>query len=186
MVNTIHDTGNDLNNLIESILDMRKIQEHTLEFNEVAFNPNEEITKCINKFVKDSFVKNQKYETYIDSDLPKSILGDPNRITQVISIVIGNAIKFTDTGGKIHVNVEYDDCKNSLIVQVEDTGIGISKEDQEKIFDMQQLDSKVNRSYEGTGLGLNIAYNLIKEMKGKISLKSIPRKGSIFKLEFPF
>jgi len=185
MANTIHDTGNDLNKLIESILDMKKIQEHSLELIEVAFNPKEEITKCVNNYVKKSFNKNQKYETYMDDSLPQSLLGDPARITQVIGIVLDNAIKFTDDGGHINVNVEYDDTSECLVCQVKDNGIGISKEDQDKIFNMQQLDAKTSRSHEGAGLGLSIAYNLLKQMNGDIIVKSIPLNGSFFELRFP-
>jgi len=185
MASTIYETGNDLNKLIESIIDLRKIQDHTLELVEVAFHPHDEITKCINSYVKDSFAKNQKYETFIESELPQTLLGDPKRITQVIGIVIENAIKFTDDEGSIGVSVEYDASSECLVCQVKDSGIGIAKEQQSEIFNIEQLDAQANRAHEGAGLGLNIASNLMKIMKGKIQLKSVPSKGSVFKLEFP-
>ena len=185
MVNTIYETGNDLNKLIESIIDIRKIQEHSLELKELSFNPKTELSKCINDYVKRTFEKNQKYNSFIDDNLPTSLIGDSTRITQVIAIVIDNAVKFTDEGGQIDVAVDYDEQTQCLICQVKDNGEGIAKQDHEKIFTLQQLDANANRLHEGAGLGLNIAHNLMEVMNGKILLKSIPQKGSVFKLEFP-
>lgn len=185
MVNTIHDTGNDLNQLIESIIDMRKIQEHSLALIEVAFNPYDEISRIVNKYVKESFEKEQLYIINIDSRIPNSLTGDPKRVTQIIGEVISNAIKFTPNGGQINVDIEYDKIDELLIFQIKDSGIGISKDDQGKIFNMQQLDSKTNRAHEGSGLGLCIVNRLVNMMNGKISLKSIPEKGSLFIIELP-
>ncbi|MCF6330246.1 MAG: ATP-binding protein [Sulfurimonas sp.] len=185
MISTIYSTGVDLNRLVESILDMRKIQEKSLEMIEVAFNPHDELDKCINKYMKSSYDKKQKYEVFIDSKIPNSLLGDPFRVMQVIGIFIENAIKFTQEEGAVQISVIYDNNKEFLICEVIDNGIGIAKQNQKKIFNMQQLDSKMSRSHEGAGLSLSIANNIIKIMKGNISLKSIPTKGSIFKLGFP-
>jgi len=185
MLNTIFDTAKDLNRLIESILDMRKIQENSLEMIEVAFNPHDELDRCINKYVKPSYDKQQKYEIFVDSKIPNSLFGDSSRVIQIMGIFIDNAIKFTQEKGIIQISVIYNNIEEILICEIKDNGIGIAKENQKKIFNMQQLDSKMNRSYEGAGLSLNIASSLIKMMKGNITLKSIPSKGSSFKLEFP-
>ncbi len=185
MIETIQETGNDLNNLVESILDIRKIKENKLILLELAFNPQLELSKCLQRYVKKSTVKNQEYKIFIDKKLPISLLGDPQRIVQVINIVLDNAIKFTPNGGKVDVNVFYDEFSKKLVCEVKDNGIGIEKKNQDKIFNTQQVDGSTNRSHEGAGLGLNIASSLIKLMKGEISLKSIPEKGSLFKIEFP-
>jgi len=185
MVNTIHETGEDLNKLIESIIDMRKIQENTLELKELAFSPKDELSKCINSFVEESYKKNQKFESLLDSSLPESLYGDPLRICQILSAIVDNAIKFTPNEGRIAVKISYDEILCFLHIQVKDNGIGIAKENQEKIFGLQQLDATANRAHEGAGLGLNIASNLVKIMNGKILLNSIPTKGSLFEVEIP-
>ena len=185
MVNTINETGQDLNKLVESIIDMRKIQDHTLELKEMAFSPRDELTKCINGFVENAYKKNQKFESLLDDSLPKSLFGDPSRICQVLGAIVDNAIKFTPDEGRIAVRVTYDDILEVLLLGIKDNGIGIAKEDKEKIFGLEQLDATANRAHEGAGLGLNIAYNLVEVMGGKISVNSIPTKGSLFEVELP-
>jgi PAS domain S-box-containing protein len=185
MVNTIAQTGNDLSNLINSIIDMRKIQERTLTLQEVNFNPQKEFKECFEHFRTNSEDKNQTYTVLLDRSIPQSLVGDMPRIKQVFGIIISNAIKFTPENGKVQVSVIYDPFSNLLTCDVKDNGIGISKENQKKIFAMEQLDAETNRAYEGAGLGLNIALNIVQIMKGKIILKSIPQKGSIFRIELP-
>jgi len=185
MANTIFETGNDLNKLVISILDMQKIQDHTLELIESSFKPLEDIVKLLNMYKAKAQLKNQLYSYLIDSSIPEILSGSPSRVLQVIEIVLDNAIKFTHTNGEININVVYDKFTKKLIVQIQDNGVGIAKQDQESIYKLQQLDATASRSHEGAGLGLNIAYNIMKLMKGNISLKSIPNKGSLFELEFP-
>ena len=185
MVDTIEETGNDLSSLVNSIVDMRHIQERTLVLKELIFNPREELNKICEKYKEKALEKGLGYEIAIDSVMPESLLGDIVRIKQVLSIVIDNAIKFTPNTGKIHINVTYDTFTHILHCDIKDNGMGIAKENQEKIFGLEQLDASANRSYEGVGIGLNIASNLIKIMKGKIKLRSILGKGSVFSLEFP-
>lgn len=185
MVNTIMETGSDLNNLVKSIIDMRQIQERTLILKELIFNPQEDIKKFLDRYAEKALEKNQEYRLVIDNSVPKSLLGDITRINQVIGIVVDNALKFTPQGGKIHTHIFYDSFSNILSCEVKDNGIGIAKENQEKVFAIEQLDAAANRSHEGVGIGLNIASNIIKIMKGEIKLKSIPQKGSLFTIEFP-
>ncbi len=185
MIQKIFETGKELEILMKSILDVRKIKENTLVLKEGYFNPIEIICNCIDKYKHLSGSKSQEFDVDIDQSLPSSLFGDSARINQVISIVLDNAIKFTPERGRIEVKVYCDTSTETLICEVNDNGIGISKENQEKIFEIRQLDGSTSRSFEGAGLGLSIAYGILKAMKGKISLKSVPNKGSLFKMEFP-
>lgn len=185
MLNTIQETGNDLKNLIESIIDMRKIQDRSFVLKELMFNPKIEIQRCLNKFMNKAYEKEQEYISNVEETLPESLLGDIVRINQVIGIVIDNAIKFTPNAGKVSVHISFDRYTKTILCEIKDNGIGIAKENQKKIFGMEQLDSASNRSYEGSGIGLNIALHIVTMMKGKISLKSIPKRGSLFSIEFP-
>lgn len=185
MAKTITETGNDLSNLVNSIVDMRKIQERTLVLKEVLFDPSVELSKTFEKYKEMAVKKDLEFKSTIESSMPESLLGDLVRVNQVLGIVIDNAIKFTPSGGKVHVNVMYDRFAHTLNCDVKDNGIGIAKENHEKIFGLEQLDASANRSYEGAGIGLNIASNIMKIMKGKIKLRSILGKGSLFSIEFP-
>jgi len=185
MVQTIAKTGNDLNNLIALITDMRKIQDRTLVLMKHPFNPSEDFAECLAVYKEKADQKSLEYIATVDRLLPQELYGDINRITEVITILLDNAIKFTDKGGKIAINISYDSFAKVLLCAIRDTGIGIAKEDQVKIFSIGQLDSSANRAYEGMGIGLNIASNLVNIMKGKLKVKSIPSRGSLFSIELP-
>ena len=114
-----------------------------------------------------------------------SLFGDYKRIIQILDIFLNNAIKFTQNDGKIILHSEYDDINKKMIFQIKDNGIGIAKKDQVRIFNAEQLDGSHTRSHEGAGIGLSLASGLVKLLNGTISLKSIPEKGSVFKLELP-
>ena len=185
MAQKIFQTGNDLNNLVSSITDMRKIQERTLTLNHLPFKPSENFEECLAVYKEKAQEKSIEFSAALDPSLPKELHGDIKRIIEVFAIVLDNAIKFTNTGGKVAVNISYDTFDKLLLCAVRDTGIGIAKEDQEKIFSIGQLDSSANRAYEGIGVGLNIASNLVKIMKGNLRLKSILSRGSLFTIELP-
>ena len=185
MVDKIFETGHELQKLVESILDMRKIKENTFTLKESIFNPAELLTLSIEKYTKLSKNKSQNLKMSLDYKLPLSLIGDSSRIIQVLNIVLDNAVKFTPTGGKINVSVFYNTSNEILTCEVQDSGIGISKENQKKIFEFNQLDASTCRLYEGAGIGLSVASGIIKAMHGQISLKSIPEMGSLFKIEFP-
>lgn len=185
MINTIFETGTDLDKLLASILDMQKLQDNTLMLVENSFNPNEAISNLIQIYVDKVIEKNISITSEIDSSMPILLSGNTDRVLQIIEIVLSNAVKFTPENGKIKIDTLYDDVSKTLTCKIIDNGIGIAKEDQDKIYKLEQLDATANRSHEGAGIGLNIAYNIMKLMKGKISLKSVPDKGSIFELKFP-
>ena len=186
MLSSIVETGNDLNYLIESVLDINRIKQNQLLLRDVLFSPIDEITKCLDKYKNKAEQKNQNYSVEVDEHIPISLIGDLERVIQVIGIMIDNAIKFTaENSGVISINLFYDQVAKNLVCEVRDNGIGIEKENQEKIFEIHQVDGSTTRGYEGAGLGLNIASNIIKIMNGNIAVKSIPGKGSLFIVEFP-
>ncbi|MEA3227865.1 MAG: ATP-binding protein [Campylobacterota bacterium] len=185
MVDTIAQTGEELKNLVNSILDISKIKSKSLVLENRIFHPTIELEKCFEKYQLKAIEKNQEFKVTIDDKLPSTLLGDNTRIIQMIAIILDNAIKFTPKNGKIHSNIGYDTFSHTFICEIKDNGIGIAKEHQQQIFGLEQLDASSNRSYEGSGIGLNIASSLLKLMDGKISLKSIPNRGSLFTIEIP-
>jgi len=185
MANTIFDTGTDLNKLVASILDMQKIQDNTLELIENTFDASVDILALVNIYKQKAQDKNQNLRFICSDEIPEFLTGSTDRVLQVIEIVLDNAIKFTQDGGIIKIELVYNNDINKLICTIQDNGIGIAKEEQKNIYKLQQLDATASRSHEGVGLGLNIAHNIMKIMKGTIELKSILDKGSKFTLEFP-
>lgn len=141
-------------------------------------------------FYHEASHKGLEFETQIDSHIPDALRGDPIRIKQVLTNLLGNAIKFTDKGKvslevSLHSrNVEGD--MYQLLFTVSDTGKGISQDKQEAIFEaFSQEDGSISRRYGGTGLGLTISLNLVRLMGGSLWLDSEPGKGSNFYFILP-
>jgi signal transduction histidine kinase len=127
--------------------------------------------------------KNLQFVTHIDPALPTTLYGDPDRITQVATNLITNALKFTDQGS-VTVTVSYN--KTEWTISVADTGIGIPEHAQAYIFDaFRQGDSSTTREHGGTGLGLSIVHNLCALMGGSIAVTSKPGSGSTFTVHLP-
>ncbi len=185
IVNTIHQSGHDLSNLIESVLSLNRLRTGTLTLIESAFSPKDVLEKCIARHIEKSLIKNQVFNSFIDTELPDSLTGDAARIVQFLNILFDNAIKFTPEGGTIDVNISYDFSDERLICEIKDSGVGISKEDQEKIFKLQQVNASFTRTHEGAGLGLSIVFELLKLMGGEISLESTLDEGSLFTVQVP-
>jgi len=184
-LNYIQSAGESLLSLINDILDLSKIEAGKMDINPTPVN-----LEVLFKDIKNIFsVECEKKEIIcdidIDSDLPDYILLDKIRMRQILLNLVGNSIKFTDHG-HISLNAEkiYEnkDLKRlDLEISVEDTGIGISKEKQDAIFEtFSQLYGQDNSKYGGTGLGLAITERLVSMMGGKIKVESQPDKGSTF------
>lgn len=180
----INSSANSLLGVINDILDISKIESGKLELEKKEFNPFKEFEPAIELFVAKANEKNIDILFYIDPNLPSRIIGDPLKIKQVISNLLGNAIKFTPQDGEITIRIELEvknENKAFIIFSVKDSGIGIPKEKQKTIFEpFSQADSSVTREFGGTGLGLSISSNIISVMGSKIELLSEENQGSQF------
>jgi PAS domain S-box-containing protein len=185
----IRTSGMSLLALIEDILDFSKIESGTLviEKSDVALRPLiEGIAELLSTR---AFIKNVEIVTAVADNVPDTIVADGVRLRQVITNLVGNAIKFTEHGGVlVTANVEKSPSSNGpllLTLSVKDTGIGVPKEKQEQIFeDFVQADSSHARRFEGTGLGLSISKRLVNAMGGHIGLTS-KGSGSTFWVTLP-
>ena len=180
----VEDASKHLLSVINDILDMSKIEANKFELSVVKFNFEKLLQKVANVVGFRAEEKHQNFTVYIDKDIPINMVGDDQRITQVITNLMSNAVKFTPEEGNIRLNAYLVDRRdNSCTIKVEviDNGIGISPEQQERLFSsFVQAESSTTRKYGGTGLGLAISKHIIEMMGGKIWLKSEPEKGSTF------
>lgn len=171
----IHASGKNLSELINDILDFSKIESGKLSLENITFDFKETIESNINRY---KFLAEQKGLTllhHIDEAIPAEVIGDPTRISQVITNLISNAIKFTDHGTIGMAFWLMKKTKDETVIQgvVKDTGIGIPKDKMGKIFQtFSQADETVARKYGGTGLGLSIVKNLVNLMEGDIVVQS--------------
>lgn len=180
----ILNSGENLLSIINDILDFSKLRSGEFHIEPKNFFLHNEISHTMELFVASAKIKNITITSFIDPKIPIELNADILRIKQILSNFLSNAIKFTPNGGHIHVQVTCND--NIIKIDVEDNGIGISKEDQENIFlaFAQAQDAKESRS-EGTGLGLSISSQLAELMHGKVGVESEVGKGSKFWMEIP-
>ena len=177
-------SAKSLLNIINDVLDISKMENGKFELEEAEFslfNLTEHITELFSVNIKD---KNIKFIYTFDPLLPELILSDSYRIQQVLSNLISNAIKFTPENGKVYFEIkviEKNDKNVKINFIIKDTGIGISKEQEEFIFKpFSQADSGITRKFGGTGLGLAICNDIVTMLKSKIQIKSELNKGSEF------
>ncbi|MEE8564520.1 MAG: response regulator [Atribacterota bacterium] len=181
-------SADNLLNVINDVLDISKIESGHIEIEKIEFDLWKLIESIgITLGVKAS-QKKLELLCYTNPDIPQYIMGDPTRLRQILVNLAGNSLKFTEKG-EIAINVETlkrEDDKILLHFTVKDTGIGIPKEKQAKIFEsFSQVDSSTTRKYGGTGLGLSICKQLVELMGGKIWVESEANKGSTFHLTLP-
>ncbi len=179
----IHSSGESLLAVIDEILDYSKIEAGGLLLEEVGFRLDEALHKTIDLLAPEAAAKGIELTPVIADDLPLCLRGDPIRLRQVLLNLIGNAIKFTHEG-RVEVEADalaVDGERVEIRFQVRDTGIGISAEDQARLFaPFTQADSSTTRRFGGTGLGLTISQRIVELMGGEISLESRPGLGSTF------
>ena len=185
-VEIIHRSGEHLLTLINEILEMSKIEAGHVSFNPLAFNLHLLLKDILSMFHPRLEAKNLSMTLDLQPDLPEYIITDENKLKEILINIIGNAIKFTTTGGiTLRCWSEADPTQAnprifSLHLDVEDTGVGISAQDSEKLFQpfMQTLNGA--QKIGGTGLGLAISQNHARLMGGEITVTSIPNQGSCF------
>jgi len=180
----ISDASSHLLGVISDILDMSKIEANKLELARVTYNIREMLNRTFDVIRFKTDEKKQRFKVCIDADIPEWLVGDDQRLAQVITNLLSNAVKFTPENGdvsfKASLKEETEDAC-TLYFEVIDSGIGISEEQQRRIFSaFQQADSSTSRNYGGTGLGLAISRRIVEIMNGSIFLTSAPEKGSAF------
>ncbi len=182
-------SSNALLNIINDILDYSKIEAGKLDIINQEFNLEDIFKNISNLFGYEAYEKHLELTFIMQKDIPQILIGDSLRLTQVLNNLVGNAIKFTHDG-YIVIKVEQKQLtKHSVILRfcIEDSGIGISEQDQKKLFkSFEQLDTSSERKYGGSGLGLVISKQIIKMMRGKIWLESKTNEGSKFYFELNF
>jgi len=180
----IDDASKHLLGIINDILDMSKIESGKFELSAVEFNFERMLQQVVNVNTVHSNEKHQTILVSIDPNIPKIIYCDEQRLSQVITNLLGNAVKFTPENGSIKLNAKFIAEENDFYViqfSVFDTGIGISPEQQVKLFhSFQQAESSTSRKFGGTGLGLSISKNIVTMMSGRIWVESELGAGSIF------
>jgi len=180
----IEDASTHLLGVINDVLDMSKIEANMLELSPGEFNFEKMLQKVVSVINFRVDEKRQKLTVHIDNKIPKTLIADDQRLAQVVTNLLSNAVKFTPEEGSIILNADFmgeinDFC--TVQVSVSDTGIGISEEQQKRIFNsFQQAESSTTRKYGGTGLGLAISKSIVEMMGGDIRVQSEPEKGSTF------
>ncbi len=181
--NTIQSSANSLLTVINDILDFSKIEAGKLDLDAIDFQLRETVGHMMKTMAIRAHEKGLVLACDIDDEVPNHLVGDPGRLRQVVVNLIGNAIKFTDQGEiLLKISMEKAEADHSVLrFSITDSGIGISPEKQQRIFEsFSQADTSVTRQHGGTGLGLSISSQLVEMMGGTISVESTEGKGSTF------
>lgn len=182
-IKTIHQRGNDLLLLISDLLDFSMIDADIIRMNPQFLDVRTVVEEAVALFAEAAANKGISITTALGPNLAQPLLLDPSRMRQILLNLLGNAVKFTESG-EIHLaaNVE----EGSLLLSVADTGPGIAEKDLKKIFDVFfQADSSMTRKHGGAGLGLPICKRIVAAMGGEIRVESTPGKGSTFHVSIP-
>lgn len=180
---TVQDSAGHLLQLLNELLDFSKMEAGRFDFEAAPFSLREVLSETLRPLSVQAFEKGLELACHVLNDVPDSLVGDRQRLRQIVTNLVGNGIKFTEQG-EVELQVEAESRTSddvSLRFSVRDTGIGISAADQQKIFaPFVQVDSTSTRNYMGTGLGLAIAAELVSRMGGRIWVESTPGQGSVF------
>jgi len=183
LVDTIQRSGQSLLAIINSILDFSKIEAGRLDLECIEFSLTDAVDETLALLAESAHHKGLELTCHVATGLPDRLLGDPGRLRQILTNLVANAIKFTESGEvSVRVTEEAPDPESVLLrFVVRDTGIGIPLEAQQRVFEsFSQADGSTTRRHGGTGLGLTIARQLTEMMGGTITVESEPNRGSAF------
>ena len=187
-IGKIEDASNHLLGVINDILDISKIESGKFELSHTEFHFEDMLQRVVTIINFRIDEKRQKFSMHIDETIPAIIIGDEQRLAQVVTNLLSNAVKFTPENGSIDFRADLEgeeDGVCTIKISVTDSGIGISPEQQAKLFQaFQQADSSTSRQYGGTGLGLAISKNIIEMMGGNIAVESSLGEGASFAFTF--
>ncbi len=183
-LSVIDDSSKNLLQIVNNVLDISKINADKMEPEYTAFNISEKIESVVEIFAAKADHKDIFLSVFVDPSLPQELIGDSNKLAQVITNLVSNALKFTDEYGTIDVFVTHmreTEDKIRIKFSVQDSGVGLDTEEQNKIFNVYtQADESTVRQVGGTGLGLTISHKMVEIMGGELKLKSEKGKGSNF------
>jgi CheY-like chemotaxis protein len=188
-IDTARRSAEALLGIINGILEISKIEAGKVELEQNAFDPHALVREVTEAFTEMAQGKGLRLTRTLSPNLPKQLVGDAGRLRQILTNLIGNAVKFTEKGqvGVLAEVVEQDGTSAFIGFEVSDTGIGIALDKQHHVFDaFAQADGSTTRRYGGTGLGLSIAKQLCELMGGSIELDSEPEQGSVFRFTARF
>ena len=184
-LNAAKNSGETLLALIDEILDFSKIEAGRLDFAARPFGLAPFVEEAVELLGPRAQAKGLEICCYVDERLPARVTGDAARLRQVLFNLASNAIKFTESGG-VSIVVEPDAQPQMVTIAVRDSGIGISPEDQARVFlEFEQADGGAARKFGGTGLGLAISKRIVESMRGAITVESAPGTGSTFRVTVP-
>ena len=183
-VSMIRESSNNLRVIVNDILDVSKMNAGKMELESIPFDLFKKIESSIGVFKPAMEDKGIALHITNNPEMPHQVLGDPTRLSQVLINLVSNALKFTDSGGSIVVDTAFLKEENNTVtftISVKDSGIGLTPEQQEKIFEAySQAEVSTNRKSGGTGLGLTISSKIISSMGGKLQVKSEEGEGATF------
>jgi two-component system sensor histidine kinase BarA len=186
---TIEKSANNLLSIINDILDFSKLEAGKLALENIPFEFEQNLEEVIDLLATNAHEKGLEITLRVDPNIPVGLVGDPLRIQQVLTNLVGNSIKFTERGN-IDVAIELKATQNDKVelqFSVRDTGIGISERQQAQLFQaFSQADASISRRYGGTGLGLVITQKIVHQMGGEIGLTSRLHQGSTFWFNLKF
>jgi signal transduction histidine kinase/ligand-binding sensor domain-containing protein/CheY-like chemotaxis protein len=185
----IQNSGDILLSIINRILDLSKIEAGKLELEHIAFDLRRTVEEVFELLAEQAESKKLDFFCLVDPAVPSHVFGDPVRLRQILTNLLGNALKFTEVG-QVSVRIQLKTQKNGvaqLHFAIQDTGLGISKANQQRLFQaFAQAERSTTRQYGGTGLGLAISKQLVELMGGNIGLESEIGSGSTFYFTLPF
>ncbi len=186
----IDKSSENLLSIINNILDLSKIESNKIEIENIVFDAAEEFESAVETYAVGAAEKNIDLNFYMDPTISNKLKGDPTKIKEIVINLLSNAIKFTSYGGIINLDIKKiksEDTANPRIkFSIQDNGIGMTKDQQSRIFDaFSQADVSVTRKYGGTGLGLTISSQFVELMGGHLELESAKDHGTTFYFDIP-